>query len=110
MAHLVPVDEIIEVLLHGEGSRQVAQLSNLKKNYNDTLKLIELDVEKAKQLLDEAGWVDTDDNNIRDKMVNGEKLQLFDDTHNLVQFLGWLFLIAPRLQIHCLFIGQVHVK
>lgn len=76
MAHLVPVDEIIEVLLHGEGSRQVAQLSNLKKNYNDTLKLIELDVEKAKQLLDEAGWVDTDDNNIRDKMVNGEKLQL----------------------------------
>ena len=76
MAHLVPVDEIIEVLLHGEGSRQVAQLSNLKKNYNDTIKLIELDVEKAKQLLDEAGWVDTDDNNIRDKMVNGEKLQL----------------------------------
>ena len=76
MAHLVPVDEIIEVLLHGEGSRQVAQLSNLKKNYNDTLKLIELDVEKAKKLLDEAGWIDTDDDNVRDKMVNGEKLQL----------------------------------
>ena len=31
MAHLVPVDEIVEVLLHGEGSRQVAQLSNLKE-------------------------------------------------------------------------------
>ena len=37
MAHLVPVDEIIEVILHGEGSRQVSNLSNLKKNYNDTL-------------------------------------------------------------------------
>ena len=59
MAHLVPVDEIVEVLLHGEGSKQVAQLSNLKKNYNDTLELIKLDLEKAKQLLDEAGWVDT---------------------------------------------------
>ncbi|MDB2651761.1 hypothetical protein N9Y26_00290 [bacterium] len=58
------VDEIVEVLLHGEGSRQVAQLSNLKKNYNDTLKLIPLDVEKAKRLLGEAGWVDTDGDNI----------------------------------------------
>ena len=76
MAHLIPVDEIIEVLLHGEGSRQVAQLSNLKKNYNDTLELIPLDVEKAKELLDQAGWIDTDGNNIRDKVVNGEKLQL----------------------------------
>ena len=64
MAHLVPTDEIIEVLLRGEGSRQAAQLSNLKKNYNDTLELIKLDLEKAKQLLDESGWIDTDDNNI----------------------------------------------
>lgn len=76
MAHLTPVDEIVEVLLHGEGSRQVANMSNLKKNYNDTLDLIPLDVEKAKALLDEAGWIDTDGDNIRDKMVNGEKLQL----------------------------------
>jgi peptide/nickel transport system substrate-binding protein len=76
MAHLVPVDEIIEVIVLGEGSRQVANLSNLKKNYNDTLPLIDLDVEKAKQLLDAAGWVDTDNDNIRDKMVNGEKLQM----------------------------------
>jgi len=48
----------------------------LKKNYNDTLKLIELDLEKAKKLLDEAGWIDSDNDNIRDKIVNGEKLQL----------------------------------
>ena len=54
MAYLTPVDEIVEVLLHGEGSRQVSNLSNLKKNYNDTLELIPLDVDKAKSLLDEA--------------------------------------------------------
>ena len=76
MAHLVPVDEIIEVLLLGEGSRQVSNVSGLKKVFNDTLQLINLDLEKAKQLLTEAGWVDTDDDNIRDKIVNGEKLQL----------------------------------
>ena len=76
MAYLTPVDEIVEVLLHGEGSRQVSNLSNLKKNYNDTLELIPLDIDKAKSLLDEAGWTDSDGDNIRDKIVNGEKLQL----------------------------------
>ena len=27
-------------------------------------------------MLDNAGWIDTDGDNIRDKIVNGEKLQL----------------------------------
>jgi len=76
MAYLTPVDEIVEVILHNKGSRQVSNLSNLKKNYNDTLKLIPLDIDKAKSLLDNAGWIDTDGDNIRDKIVNGEKLQL----------------------------------
>ncbi len=75
MAHLVPVEEIIEVIEQGVGSRQIANLSPLKKAYNTDLKPIEYNLEKAKQLLDEAGWVDTDGDNIRDKMVNGEKLQ-----------------------------------
>jgi peptide/nickel transport system substrate-binding protein len=76
MAHLVPVEEIIEVILHGEGSRQVSNLSSLKKNYNDTLNLIDLDIEAAKTLLDQSGWIDSDGDNIRDKVVNGEKIQL----------------------------------
>ena len=76
MAYLTPVDEIVEVLLHGEGSRQVSNSIKPKKNYNDTLELIPLDIDKAKSLLDEAGWTDSDGDNIRDKIVNGEKLQL----------------------------------
>ena len=73
MAYLTPVDEIIEVMVHGKASRQVAQISHLKKTYNDTLQLIPLDIEKAKELLTEAGWVDTDGDNIRDKMIGGQK-------------------------------------
>jgi peptide/nickel transport system substrate-binding protein len=75
MAHLVPVDEIIDVIVQGKAVRQVANVSPLKKSYNTDLKLIDFNVEKAKKLLEEAGWVDTDKNNIRDKVVNGEKLQ-----------------------------------
>ncbi len=73
MAYLIPVDEIIEVMMHGQGSRQASLISPLKSTYNDTLKLIPLDIEKAKQLLTQAGWVDTDEDNIRDKMINGVK-------------------------------------
>ena len=72
----MPIDEIIDVILNGKATRQAAQISPLKKTYNDTLELIPLDIEKAKNMLDEAGWVDTDGDNIRDKMVEGEKLQL----------------------------------
>ena len=75
MAHLVPVDEIIDVIVQGQASRQVANVSPLKKSYNSDLKVIEFNIEEAKRLLDEAGWIDTDQNNIRDKVVNGEKLQ-----------------------------------
>jgi peptide/nickel transport system substrate-binding protein len=73
MAYLTPVDEIIEVMVHGKASRQAAQISPLKHTYNDTLELIPLDIEKAKELLIEAGWVDTDGDNIRDKIINGIK-------------------------------------
>ena len=73
MAYLIPIDEIIEVMMHGKGSRQASLISPLKSTYNDTLKLIPLDIEKAKELLSEAGWVDTDGDNIRDKMINGVK-------------------------------------
>ena len=73
MAYLLPLDEIIEVMMHGKASRQASLISPLKKTYNDTLQLIPLDIEKAKELLAEAGWVDTDGDNIRDKIINGIK-------------------------------------
>jgi ABC-type transport system substrate-binding protein len=45
----------------------------MKKEYDSTLQLIPYDVAAAGKLLDEAGWKDTDGDNIRDKMVDGEK-------------------------------------
>ena len=71
IAYMIPIDEIVEVMMHGKASRQTSNISALKKTYNDTLELIPLDIEKAKALLAEAGWIDTDGDNIRDKVING---------------------------------------
>lgn len=74
MAYLVPVDEIIKVIVKGKANRQTSHVSPLHSVYNKDLKEIPLDIEKAKKLLDEAGWKDADGDNIRDKVINGVKL------------------------------------
>lgn len=76
MAYLIPVDEIIDIVLHGKGTRQVANVSPLKSHYNTDLAPIPFNIDSAIVLLEEAGWVDTDGDNIRDKVIKGEKIQL----------------------------------
>jgi peptide/nickel transport system substrate-binding protein len=77
IAMLIPVDDIIRTVRAGNGSRIATMVSPLKKSEVDsTLKPIDLNVEGAKKMLDEAGWKDTDGDNIRDKVVDGKKIQL----------------------------------
>jgi peptide/nickel transport system substrate-binding protein len=76
MAYLVPIDEIINTLAAGRATRQASFIQPINKEYYNTeLQLIPMDIEKAKQLLTEAGWVDSDGDNIRDKIINGKKVQ-----------------------------------
>jgi len=76
MAHLTPVDDIIEVIYLGKARRQAGPVSEMKKEYNPDLQPVGLDIEKAKQLLKDAGWADTDGDNILDKMIDGQKVKL----------------------------------
>jgi len=76
MAYLTPVDEIIRVVTSGYAKRQTSTVSPLKPEYNSDLALIPFDVEAAKKLLEEAGWIDTDGDNVRDKVIEGEKIQM----------------------------------
>jgi ABC-type transport system substrate-binding protein len=74
-AYLTPVEEIITMMDKGKSKRMISPVSPLKKDFNASLIPIPLNINRAKELLDSAGWKDTDGDKIRDKMINGEKVQ-----------------------------------
>ena len=75
MAHLAPVEDMLDFLLYGKGERVASILPPFHKEADTTLAFVPLDLDKAKKLLDKAGWIDTDGDNIRDKIIGGEKIQ-----------------------------------
>lgn len=65
-----PYDEVLD-LIHNMGSRQASIVAPSRPYYDASL-LIQTNAEEAGRLLDETGWIDTDNDGIRDK--EGEKL------------------------------------
>lgn len=73
LAHLVDVDKIIKVIGYGLGQRVTGFMHPSKKiYYNDTIPFYDFNVAKAKTLLAEAGWKDSNGNGTVDKMINGQ--------------------------------------
>ncbi len=89
MALLTPLDEINKVLNKGKNKRMIGPVSPLKPEYNSDLQLIPFDIESAKILLDEAGWKDTDGDNIRDKMIDGKKVKMEFNLNYMTTQVEW---------------------
>lgn len=89
IAMLIPMEEINIVLNNGLNTRMVGPVSPLKEEYNHDLALIDLDIEGAKALLAEAGWADTDNDNILDKMIDGRKTNFEFDLHYMTTTVSW---------------------
>lgn len=74
LAHLTNVDQINEKVLYGMGKRVVGPiLPQFKDAYASDIPLYDYSPDKAKTLLEEAGWKDTDGDGILDKVINGQK-------------------------------------
>jgi peptide/nickel transport system substrate-binding protein len=97
LAHLTDVDQINEKVLYGMGKRVVGPILPVFKDaYASEIPLYDYNVEKAKQLLAEAGWKDTDGNGILDKVIEGKKTDLsltytFNKGNSMRETVGLLF-------------------
>ncbi|NUO01150.1 MAG: hypothetical protein HUU01_11105, partial [Saprospiraceae bacterium] len=72
IAHALDVDEFIKVIFSGLGKRAVGPVHPNSEYNNTDLKPLEHSPEKARQLLKEAGWMDTNGNGTADKNINGK--------------------------------------
>jgi len=73
MCLLFDRESIIKNVWHGYGTIAVSDIYYKAPDHDPNLKPLPFDPERAKQLLDEAGWKDTDGDGIRDK--NGQKFE-----------------------------------
>ncbi len=76
ISHLLDKDIVVNELCSGFASTVDGPVNPMKKYYNKNLPKIEFNIEKAKSLFKEAGWSDSDGDNILDKVIDGKKTQM----------------------------------
>ena len=83
MTYALPIDEMLEeyVQVDPKEVRLISLVAQINPDYNTNLSPLPFDQAKAMELLDAAGWKDSDGDLIRDKMIDGQKT---DFTFNLI--------------------------
>lgn len=76
LAYAVNVKEIINTVYNGLGTPYASPVHPSFSYYNKDLQPIPYDPDKARQLLEEAGWTDSNNNGIVDKVINGKLEEL----------------------------------
>lgn len=76
IAHAIDVDQIIETVYGGLAVRFSVPVHPSAAYYRSDLTPPAFDIEKAKALLKEAGWEDSNDNGVVDKDIDGERVEL----------------------------------
>jgi peptide/nickel transport system substrate-binding protein len=71
IARAVDIDAMIKAAVFGEGERMTSGIIPASWAYNKDLAPIPYDVEAAKKLLDEAGWIDDDNNPDTPRIAKG---------------------------------------
>ena len=83
IAYLCPVQDIIDQIVEGFGDPVATPVYFKSPQCNQKLKPIAYNAAKADSMLSAAGWKDTDNDKILDKVINGKKTKLsFSLTYN----------------------------
>lgn len=73
---IAPIDELIDEYQSGRAKRIVSPVSPASKYYNTEIQPLPYLPDSAAHMLQAAGWIDTDGDEVRDKEVNGERIPL----------------------------------
>lgn len=74
LAYAIPVDTIIEKVFRGLAGRTTGPFLPGSSSYDETLPPIPHDLTKAREMLEKAGWIDSDQDGVRDKVIDGQKV------------------------------------
>lgn len=76
IAHTIDIDEVIDKLFFGFAEPSHGLIDSKRSYYNKDLPIIRQDFTRAKELLAEAGWTDSNGNGTVDKVIDGELTEL----------------------------------
>lgn len=76
LAHLLDVDLVIETMFYGLADRMVGPFNPKRDYYNQDLPPIPYDLGEARDLLEDAGWTDTNGNGTVDKVIDGTRREM----------------------------------
>ncbi len=72
--HAIPVEQIIDKVYHNLAERLTGPFLPGSSSYDSSLKPVSFDLDKSRQLLDEAGWKDSDGDGVRDQEIDGKRV------------------------------------
>lgn len=76
LAHLLDLELMAKVLMADLATPIASPIHTSKSYYNKTLKPVDFNPVKAKELLSEAGWSDSDNDGTIDKSIDGAQTEL----------------------------------
>ncbi|MEL6639246.1 MAG: ABC transporter substrate-binding protein [Bacteroidota bacterium] len=76
LAHVFDADKVIEVVNQGYGKKMSNPIPDMYDFHDSSLAPIEFDAEKARTLLAEAGWEDSNGDGTVDKVVDGTPTEM----------------------------------